>query len=286
MSDVPGGPGLPPPPAVSGGPSGGLPPKTLGQILSQAFDIYRANAAKLLTIVAVVVVPLSLIGAIFTGVIFEPEVDVRSGQVVVGVEDLGRSFVGYLFVGAIGGLIAILIAAALQAATARAAALAVIGDPVDVQTSYRYGFRRLGSVILISLLVGVIVAVGFLLLIVPGIIFLVFLSVSIPALIVENRRGTDALGRSWNLVQGEFWHALGVVFVAAILVGIVSGIIGSIGGNEWVIRWIFTAIAQIVTAPYAALVSILLYLDLRARKEALSAATLRQELASGIEPSS
>jgi len=280
MSDVPGGPGLPPPPGVSGGPSGGLPAKTLGQILSQAFDIYRANAAKLLTIVAVVVVPLSLISAILTGVIFEPEV-VRSGQVVVSVDELGRSFLGYLFVGAIGGLIAVLIAAVLQAATARAAALAVIGDPVDVQTSYRYGFRRLGSVILISLLVGVIVAVGFLLLIVPGIIFLVFLSVAIPALIVENRRGTDALGRSWNLVQGEFWHAFAVVFVAAILVGIVSGIIGSIGGNEWVIRWIFTAIAQILTAPYAALVSILLYVDLRARKEALNAGTLRQELASG-----
>jgi hypothetical protein len=280
MSDVPGGPGLPPPPGVAGGPSGGLPAKTLGQILSQAFDIYRANAAKLLTIVAVVVVPLSLISAILTGVIFEPEV-VRSGQVVVSVDELGRSFLGYLFVGAIGGLIAVLIAAVLQAATARAAALAVIGDPVDVQTSYRYGFRRLGSVILISLLVGVIVAVGFLLLIVPGIIFLVFLSVAIPALIVENRRGTDALGRSWNLVQGEFWHAFAVVFVAAILVGIVSGIIGSIGGNEWVIRWIFTAIAQILTAPYAALVSILLYVDLRARKEALNAGTLRQELASG-----
>ena len=283
MSDVPGGPGLPPPPAVSGGPSGGLPAKTLGQILSQAWDIYRANAAKLLTIVAIVVVPLSLISAIITGVIFEPEV-VRTGQVVLTTEQLGRSFIGYLFVGAIGGLISVLIAAVLQAATARAAALAAIGDRVDVQTSYRYGFRRLGSVILISLLVGVIVFVGFLLLFVPGVIFLVFLSVAIPALIVEDRRGTDALGRSWNLVQGDWWHAFGVVIVAAILVGIVSSIIGSIGGNEWVIRWIFTAIAQILTAPYAALVSILLYIDLRARKEALTAGTLRQELASG-EPS-
>jgi hypothetical protein len=280
MSDVPGGPGLPPPPAVSGGPSGGLPAKTLGQILSQAWDIYRANAAKLLTIVAIVVVPLSLISAIITGVIFEPEV-VRTGQVVLTTDQIGRSFIGYLFVGAIGGLISVLIAAVLQAATARAAALAAIGDPVDVQTSYRYGFRRLGSVILISLLVGVIVFVGFLLLFVPGVIFLVFLSVAIPALIVEDRRGTDALGRSWNLVQGDWWHAFGVIVVAALLVGIVSGIIGSIGGNEWVIRWIFTAIAQILTAPYAALVSILLYIDLRARKEALTAGTLRQELASG-----
>jgi hypothetical protein len=277
MSDVPGGPGLPPPPPVSGGPSGSIPSKTIGEILSTAFDIYRANASKLLLVVAIVVVPLSLLSAIIAGVVFDPDIDVTTGE-------LGRNFGGYLLSGAILGLIAVLISAMLQAATVRAAAQATIGDPVDVEQSYRYGFRRLLSVILISVLVGLIVAAGFILLIIPGIIFLTLLSVSIPALIVEDRRGTDALGRSWGLVQGTFWHALGVIVLAALIVGVVSGIIGAIGGTAWAVRWIFTAIAQILTAPYAALVSVLLYLDLRARKESLSAATLRQELASGIEP--
>jgi hypothetical protein len=278
MSDVPGGPGLPPPPPVSGGPSGSIPSKTIGEILSTAFDVYRANASKLLLIVAIVVVPLSLLSAIIAGVVFEPNVDVTTGE-------LGRNFGEYLVSFAILGLIAVLISAMLQAATVRAAAQAMIGDPVDVEQSYRYGFRRLLSVLLISVLVGLIVAAGFVLLFVPGVIFLTFLSVSIPALIVEGRRGTDALGRSWGLVHGVFWHALGVIVLALLIVGVVSGIIGAIGGTAWAVRWIFTAIAQIVTAPYAALVSVLLYLDLRARKEALSAATLRQELASGIEPS-
>ncbi|HEX5937783.1 MAG TPA: hypothetical protein VFZ75_08890 [Actinomycetota bacterium] len=283
MSDVPGGPGLPPPPPVSGGPSGSIPSKTLGEILSAAFDVYRANASKLLLLVAIVVVPLTLVGVLVANAIVDAnDIDVRGGELVV--DEIGTSFLAALFAGAIGGLIAVLISAVLQAATVRAAAQATIGDPVDVEASYRYGFRRLWSVILISILVGLIVGAGFILLIVPGIIFLVFLSASIPALIVENKRGTDALGRSWALVQGNFWHALGVIFVAALIVGIVSGIIGAIGGDNWVVRWIFTAIAQIVTAPYAALVSVLLYLDLRARRETLSATALRQELASGIEP--
>jgi hypothetical protein len=282
MSDAPGGPGLPPPPPVSGGPSGSIPSKTLGEILSVAFDVYRANASKLLLLVAIVVVPLTLVSVLVADAIVDASDIVRGGELVV--DDIGTSFLGALFAGAIGGLIAVLISAVLQAATVRAAAQATIGDPVDVEASYRYGFRRLWSVILISILVGLIVAAGFILLIVPGIIFLVFLSASIPALIVENRRGTDALGRSWSLVQGNFWHALGVIFVAALIVGIVSGIIGAIGGGNWAVRWIFTAVAQIVTAPYAALVSVLLYLDLRARREALDATTLRQELASGIGP--
>jgi hypothetical protein len=98
-------------------------------------------------------------------------------------------------------------------------------------------------------------------------------------LIVENRRGRAAMSRSWNLVKGHFWHALGVIVVAAIITGFVSGIIASIGGSAWVVRWIFTAIAQVLTAPFSALVSVLLYLDLRARSESLSADTLRTELA-------
>jgi hypothetical protein len=285
MSDVPGGPTPPPPPPpppMMGGPQGGIPPKTLGEILSAAFNVYRANASKLLLVVALVVVPLSLVGAVFFGVVFAPErIEVGSPGTGVVVDDVGRSLGANLLVASIAALIAIIISAVLQAALLRAAAQATIGDPVDVEASYRYGFRRLGSVILLSLLVGLIVAVGFILLFVPGVIFLVFLSASIPVLIVENRRGTEALGRSWELVRGHFWHALVVILVAALIVGVVSGIIGAIGGTNWFVRWIFTAIAQILTAPFAALVSVLLYLDLRARSETLTAEALRGELASG-----
>ena len=85
--------------------------------------------------------------------------------------------------------------------------------------------------------------------------------------------------RSWNLVRGHFWHALGVIFVAALITGVIGGAIGAIGGDAWVVRWIFTAIGQILVAPFSALVSVLLYLDVRARSEALSASTLRAELA-------
>jgi hypothetical protein len=281
MSDVPGGPTPPPPPPppMMGGPQGGIPPKTLGEILSAAFNIYKANASNLILIVAVVVVPLSFISALFSGVVFDTGTHVTTvlGQ-RVEVADT-RSFGTILLAGAIGAVITVVISAILQAAILRAAAQATIGDPVDPEASYRYGFKRLGSVLLVSILVGLAVGFGFLLLFVGAIIFAVFFSVSVPALIVENRRGTDAMRRSWNLVRGHFWHALGVIFVAALITGVIGGAIGAIGGDAWVVRWIFTAIGQILVAPFSALVSVLLYLDVRARSEALSASTLRAELA-------
>jgi hypothetical protein len=269
----------PPPPPPSGGGGGALPPRGLGDILSTAFEVYKANAAKLIVIVAIVVVPLALLSALFTDVIFDPTAEIVNVNGVPTLENVG--FFTALIAGAIGAVIAFVMGFVLQAAVTRAAAQAVIGDPVDAEASYRYGFKRLGSVILVSLLVGLILLGGFILLIIPGIIFLVFLAVTIPALVVENKRGTDALGRSWNLVKGAFWHVLGTIVVAGIIVSVVSAIIGAIGGDNFVVSWIFTSIAQIITVPFSALVSVVLYLDLRARQESLTAETLRGEIASG-----
>jgi hypothetical protein len=251
----------------------------LGEILSAAFNIYRANISKLAIIVAVVVVPLSFVSTLLSSVVFKP----GTTRVLVLGEPVdvvnSRGIVMALFVGAIGAAISVIIWAVLEAAILRAAAQATIGDPVDTEASYRYGFKRLGSVILVSVLVGLAVLGGLILLVIPGLIFGVLLSVSIPALIVENRRGTDAMSRSWNLVKGHFWHAVGVIIVAGLITGFVGGAIGAVGGSAWVVRWIFTSIATVITAPFSALVSVLLYLDLRARSEALSADMLRAELA-------
>ncbi len=280
MSDS-GGFAPPPPPPPSAGGGGQIPPRGLGDILSTAFNVYKVNAAKLIMIVAIVVVPLSFISHFLTGVVFKPTV--TKTTVVIGGQAIttsttdtswGTFVIGSLIVAAI----AVIISAVLSAALTRGAALASVGDPVDTEASYRYGFRRLGSVLLVSILVGIVVAVGFILLIIPGVIFLTMLAVAIPALVVEDRRGTDAMSRSWNLVKGSFWHVLGTIVVAALLTGIIGGIIGAIGGSNWFLQWIFGSIGQIITAPFTALVTILLYIDLRARHEALTGEQLRIDL--------
>ena len=76
MSDVPGGPTPPPPPpppppSAMGGPQGTIPPKTLGEILSAAFNLYKANAASLILIVAIVVVPADVHQLAVLDVVFE-----------------------------------------------------------------------------------------------------------------------------------------------------------------------------------------------------------------------
>src|SRR5439155_10331987 len=168
---------LPPPPPPPGGPPGPgdlLPARTLGDILGAAFRIYSNNAVQLVSIVAIVVVPLSVVEYLIVRVALAPNTHraLIGGQSVNVVES--RSFGLFILATLIAAAIGVIISAILQAATLRGAAQATLGDPVDIRASYRWGLRRFGSVLLVSILVGLTVAIGFVLLVIPGIIFLAF----------------------------------------------------------------------------------------------------------------
>jgi hypothetical protein len=273
MADMP-PPAVPPPP--SGDPA--LPPRSFGQIFGTALDIYRQNAGKLLAIVALIVVPLSIISFLIVRVALAPGTrDVQVGTEVVEVPE-PRSLLVLLLAAGIGAAIGIIINSILQAATMRGAALASMGQPVDISDSYRWGMRRFGSVLLVAVLVGLGVLGGLILLIIPGIIFLVMWSVSIPSVVVEGKRGTEAMRRSWQLVRGHFWFVLGVVVVTAIITSVVSSIFSAIAGESDILALILNTIGQIITAPFAALVTVVLYLDLRTKTENLTMTGLRGEL--------
>jgi hypothetical protein len=101
------------------------------------------------------------------------------------------------------------------------------------------------------------------------------LAVSIEALVVEGRRGTKAMGRSWGLVGGHWWHAFGTLVVAWLVIGVVNAVITApFSDTSWFVQGVVAAVATVVTLPYG----VLLYLDLRARKERLSLETLRADL--------
>jgi hypothetical protein len=100
----------------------------------------------------------------------------------------------------VAGLAGLLMYLVLTGAITRAVAAEVAGEDPNVEQSYRFGFHRLGAVLLVSVLVGLATIAGLILFIIPGIYIGVRLAVSVEALVVEGRRGTQAIGRSWELV--------------------------------------------------------------------------------------
>jgi uncharacterized membrane protein len=87
---------------------------------------------------------------------------------------------------ALAGLVMFLV---LTGAITRAVAAEVAGEDPSLEQSYRFGFHRIWSVLLVSVLVGLATIGGLILFVIPGIYIGVRLAVSIEALVVEGRRG-------------------------------------------------------------------------------------------------
>jgi hypothetical protein len=247
-------------------------PMGIGEILSTAFQLYRRHWRTLLAIAAVVVVPLTLLQYLLGDLVRTQGETTRDGVVETATWSVGIA-------GLLAALAGILMYLVLTGAITRAVAAEVAGEDPSVEQSYRFGFHRLGSVLLVSVLVGLATIGGLILLVIPGIYIGVRLAVSIEALVVEGRRGTEAMGRSWGLVGGHWWHAFGTLLVAALLIGVVNAVITTpFNATNWLVQAVAAAVATVVTLPYGVLVGVLLYLDLRARKERLTLETLRADL--------
>jgi hypothetical protein len=114
-------------------------------------------------------------------------------------------------------------------------------------------------------------------------------SVSIPALMVEDARGTKAMRRSFNLVSQNWWRTFGTLVVGFVFIGLFQVLaallqeaIGMLAEDSVVgyvaVIDVTTTLATILTAPLQAAIVTMIYYELRVRKEGLDIAVLVQRL--------
>lgn len=125
-----------------------------------------------------------------------------------------------------------------------------------------------------GILAGIGIAIGLIILVVPGLILLTIWSVIAPVIVVERSGVIDAFGRSRALVKGNGWQVFGVIFVVFLITTIASIVLGLIGAgisDTFVMRALFSLIASTLTAPIAALAASTIYFNLIALKGAVPA---------------
>ena len=120
-----------------------------------------------------------------------------------------------------------------------------------------------------GILAGLGIALGLILLIVPGLILMTIWAVIAPVIVVEHSGVIDAFGRSRELVRDHGWQVFGVIFVVgliAFVASIVLGIVGASITDSVAGRIIFNLIASTLTAPLTALAAATIYFNLLAIK--------------------
>lgn len=220
-----------------------------GRVIGEAFQTYRDHAGALLGGAVIVIGLAAVINGLF-------------------------ATTGSLALVAVGVLISI-VAGVLYAGYV----VKLVQDVRDGRRDFSVGelfsaaAPYIGTLFLNGLLAGIAITIGFVLIIVPGLILITIWSVIAPAIVVEDRGVVEAFGRSRELVRGNGWNVFGAIvlaFLIVIAVSIVAGLIGSAVGDAG--RVILQTIANVLTAPIAALVASILFFDLGGGQQAVAPA--------------
>ena len=84
---------------------------------------------------------------------------------------------------------------------------------------------HLGSLVVAGLLAGVGIAIGFLLIILPGLFLLTIWALIAPAIVVEGKGIAESFSRSRELVRGNATTVFGIVIVTTLLTAIAGGLL-------------------------------------------------------------
>ncbi len=247
-------------------------PMSVSEILDTTFRLYRERFVTFLTIALIVYVPFALLMAV-----------VLTPLAMSTATNSGPSPVALLVSGLAMLILALVMMPLCSAALTHNISAAYLGQNLSAAESYQRALPRLGGLIGSQILAGIIVMLGLLLLVVGAVIFGLWFYVLAPVVILEGVSGTAALGRSRELMRGN----LGKGFLVAFLTGLLVWLIGQaltrgLALVPWphpVLAVFFMQVAQALLLPIQTAPIVLLYYDLRIRKEAFDL----QMLSSAIE---
>lgn len=239
--------------------------RTLGDVVSDTWRIYKDNFWKIVGISAIVQIPVTIVVAVMvlvlagtgmaSGFFDEPNPD----PAVL----FSGSFVALLvvFTGVLMAAFAVMFIV-MEGAVTHAVCQQYVWQPISVRLAFRRVFRRfwpmLGAILLAFLAVFLmaITIIGIPFAIYFGLRWYFVLQVSL----LEDASPVEALRGSSELVEGNWWRVLGITFVLSFIISAVTflpsfvPIIGPI-------------IVNILAWPAYTIVKTLLYCDLRLRAE-------------------
>ena len=126
----------------------------------------------------------------------------------------------------------------------------------------------------VAILAGIGIAIGLVLLIIPGLILITIWAVVVPVVVLEKPGVFASFGRSRELVRGHGWPVFGTLVVTWLItigVAIVGGIIVAALGGADVIQAIVNWLLSAALLPITALVISVLYFRLKAAKSEATA---------------
>jgi len=251
-----------------------LRPLSVGEILDVSFTLYRRHFGVLAT-VALVCSGLPVLMSIY--------IEAAGGM----LNNLPLTLVYYL--------IFMVLSAIATAATVFVVSESYLGRPLGAGEALSRSTPLLGRIIVCSILLALVVGLGFVFLFIPGVVLACGLALAFPALVLEpTTTASGALGRSWALTRGSRLRMFGLLLTLLILLyiplvsllGLAAVVLpaqdlarsGSSAGG--LVAVALAGVVQLLIYPLFYCVLTVAYYDLRVRKEGFDL----EVLASTLQP--
>jgi hypothetical protein len=218
----------------------------LGRVLRRTAAVLRTDYAYLFALAVIVFVPVGILEGVFD---LLAEHDLGIAVIVIGASVVVSALIGEVFYsGAVAGLIA--------------------KTPPGERPSIRRlaGELRYGRLIAADLLVALVIVLGLLALIVPGILFFAWFAFVAPVIEIEDRTVRQAFRRSRELVRGRFWLVLvaigGAEAVSEVGISGLTALAHGLLGDHLLVEWLASTLGDVLTTPPYAVFVVLMAVEL------------------------
>jgi hypothetical protein len=231
-----------------------LPPLNVGDVFGQTFSVYFTHFAAFFLITALANIPSFVLAYFFIG------------------EDPQMMRPEVLIWGILGTVLVSIVTTSLATAALTYGVLQHLRKrAVEIGECMRIGFSVLFSVIAVALAQSLLIGLGMLLCIIPGIIIAVMYAVAVPVAVEERPGVGGALSRSTFLTNGYRWQVFGVLFLIGLLhiaASIALSVISAIP-NMTVVGQVLGMIEGVFYSGLLATAGALVYYRLRCLKESV-----------------
>lgn len=282
----------------------------LSELLDELFRLYRRHFSLIVGVALLVALP-GLVWSLATGVYRLNSGSYTNLFTATGTSTVAfnsqefSNLLGTLLLGGLGGLILLPFS---LGAVYRAVTDVALGRPATIGVVLRETLARywpllglVGLFFVFALVWAIAELIGLVLLVLPGlavfcaaVYFLVRWSLTVAAMMAEDIGPIRGLGRSWNLVKGQWWRTFGILVIVAILQTIITyalfilfGLIAALfstGDFQAALVQVGSTLLSALVSPITTIAVVLLYFDLRVRKEGLDLDQLAQQTTPGPAP--
>lgn len=255
---------------------------SLGGVLDQAVAIVKNHLGSLLAIGAILMLPTLL-----PTTLLQANAEAKLGPATNLEQMIQNQAIAQAELAKYGPLLIILSLASMVLMTVANAALvtgvasAYLGKSVSVGQTIASAFGRFFPLIWTWILVGIVVGIGFLLLIIPGILFALWYSLATQVVVIEKINGFAAMKRSKAVIKGH----IGQYFVLMFLLAIIGFLLGAGAGliPQPHLKAIATCVIQVVATIISSAAIVVFYFSCRCANENYDLQLLAREVSSSVE---